>query len=153
MANNYTLFSEVIPGLRGDERAWVVGLTDDPKADPPDLVAAGIAMNAIDPDDWPGFEFELTDPGGDLWIHSEECGNIVHAAQFVRAFLARFRPAVCWQMTWAEVCSKPRIGEFGGGGVFVTASSVRYCNAHDWTARQVRRFERAERLGRDRIRS
>jgi len=147
MANNYTLFSEVITGFTAEEKAWVMALTDDPESDPPDLVAAGIATKEIDSDDWPGFEWELTEPAGELWIHSEECGNVVHAAQFVRAFLARFRPKASWQMTWAEICSKPRTGEFGGGAVFVTALSVRLFTAHDWTAQQLKKFERSGRLG------
>ena len=35
-------------------------------------------------------------------------------------------------MTYARTCSKPRVGEFGGGAVFVTADEVKWENAYDF---------------------
>jgi hypothetical protein len=36
------------------------------------------------------------------------------------------------QQAWADTCSKPRVGEFSGGGVFVTAAGVRFLTPQDW---------------------
>jgi hypothetical protein len=45
-------------------------------------------------------------------------------------------------MTYASTCSKPRIGEFSGGALFVTASQVTFFNARDFVERQEARFQR-----------
>lgn len=143
MADNYVLFSTIIPRLTPQEQAWVTNLLDsDTEDNPPDLAAAGMPLDEVDVDDWPGFQWEIRQPEGDLWLYAEDSGNVQHVGHFVRAFLARFRPNDRWQMTWAETCSKPRIGEFGGGGVFASASSVRFFSAHDWLARRQSYFDR-----------
>ena len=150
MADNYVLFSQVVPRLTAAERAWAERTLgggergDELQHDEPDparaLHASGIRTRHVDPDDWPGFAWELTRPGNDLWLYSSESGNPVHAGEFVRALLARFRRRDCWTLTWAETCSRPRVGEFGGGGLFVTAGSVRAFSASDWLAGRRRAF-------------
>jgi hypothetical protein len=153
MADNYQLFSEIIPTLTQEERALaerVLGCTQqqDRAGDAAKILKeAGLNMDAVDLDDWPGFQWSIDSPDSELWLYGEEFGNVSHVAEFVRAFLARFRPADCWQLTWAETCSKPRIGEFGGGGLFVTASRVSYCVPHDWLRRRKKKFERAAQSG------
>ena len=151
MADNYVLFSQVVPRLTAAERAWAertlgCGGRGDELQHEPDLARAlhdaGIRTRHVDPDDWPGFAWELTRPGNDLWLYSSESGNPVHAGEFVRALLARFRPRDCWTLTWAETCSRPRVGEFGGGGLFVTARSIRAFSASDWLAGRRRTFAR-----------
>ena len=142
MADCYQLFSEIIPALTPEEQAWAERLLGCMKDHEPDestekiLKEAGVPLNAVCLDEWPGFQWQITRHDLDLWVYSEEYGNVSHAGEFARAFLARFRPADCWQLTWAETCSKPRIGEFGGGGLFVTASRVSYCVPHDWLRRR-----------------
>ena len=154
MADNYQLFSEIIPTLTQGERAWaerVLGCTQQP--DGPDdaakiLKEAGVDMDAVDLDEWPGFQWSIDSPDSELWLYGEEFGNVSHVAEFVRAFLARFRPAACWHLTWAETCSRPRIGEFGGGAVFVTASAVKVFSPTSWIERRRKAFERPARTHR-----
>ena len=149
MADNYQLFSEIIPALTEEERAWtrrVLGCTEGVEREGETAIIlkdAGVDGDDVDFCDWPGFEWSIDDPSFDLWLYGEDYGNVSHAAEFVRAFLAKFRPTACWQLTWAETCSKPRIGEFGGGGVFVTALKATFCIPHEWLARQKKKFERA----------
>ena len=52
------------------------------------------------------------------------------------------RPDQCWSLTYATTCSKPRLGEFGGGAVFVTADNIRWNNSYDFVAEQRNAFER-----------
>jgi hypothetical protein len=154
MANNYQLFSDVIRRLTPEEQTWarlVLGSDqqDQGEHEPASVLKeAGLDVAAIDLDDWPGFQWEITEPECDLWLYAEECGNASHVGEFVRAFLSRFHPQDCWQLTWANTCSRPCIGEFGGGGLFVTARSVRFFDAADWMARQRRAFELRAKAGR-----
>ncbi|MCH8890822.1 MAG: hypothetical protein IH827_07080 [Myxococcales bacterium] len=65
-------------------------------------------------------------------------------AHVVRKFLATFRLQQCWSLTYAATCSKPRVGEFGGGGVFVTAEDVIWFDADQFVEQQ---RERAAKSG------
>jgi hypothetical protein len=139
MADNFQLFSEIVPVLKDKEKAWVEQILGDTDKREQMLTDAGIKLDAIDVDDWPGFAWEI-DFKGELWLYAEEYGNVSHAGEFIRAFLARFRPADCWELTWAETCSKPRVGEFGGGALFITARSVRAISAVDWILKHRKAF-------------
>ena len=59
--------------------------------------------------------------GRHLWVYAEESGSPDNVAWLVQKFLKKFRPDQCWSLTYSTTCSKPRVGEFGGGAVFVTA--------------------------------
>ena len=117
MADNYTLFSEVVPALNAKEHTWALRLlraSGDGAAN--SLAAAGIDLD-LQEDPWPAFQWELgPQRSPDLWLYSHECGNLDHVTRFVQALLRRFRRQDYWTLTWAETCSRPRSGEFGGGG-------------------------------------
>jgi hypothetical protein len=142
MAINYLLFSETIDEITLAERDWIDRVLIVDERAPTKLKEAGIRLNAIDIECWPGFQWDLRDDGTCLWIYSDESSYVEHVAEFVRAFLARFRPGVCWSMTWAATCSKPRAGEFYGGGIFVTAKTVKSFCAIDHLDRMKRNFEK-----------
>ena len=89
--------------------------------------------SGFDPDlDQPGFEWRFEDPrpgdfqdwGRHLWLFCEEHGAPWRVAELVQRFLARFRPETYWIIRFAETCSKPRVGAFGGGALFVTAEGI-----------------------------
>lgn len=142
MADCYTLFSEVVPALTAAERAWAEQVLGD--GSPAALADAGVDPAAVDADDdWPGFGWSVIDAG--LWVYSDGSGSVAHVTAFVRAFLARFRPGDGWRLAWAETCSKPRPGQFGGGAAFVTAGGVEFCSAHGWLDDRERRFRSAGR--------
>jgi hypothetical protein len=145
MANNYLLFSETIDDITPAERNWInkVLIVDAPA--PTTLKEAGIKLNAIDIECWPGFQWELCEDDTGLLIYSDESGYIEHVAEFVRAFLSRFRAKASWSMTWAATCSKPRAGEFYGGGIFVTSKTVKSFCAIDALERMKARFEKPRR--------
>ncbi|MGA2258340.1 MAG: hypothetical protein ABSG53_27055, partial [Thermoguttaceae bacterium] len=61
----------------------------------------------------------------------------------VHKFLKRFRPDQCWSLTYANTCSKFRVGEFSGGAVFVTANEIKCQNADDFVQLQRAAFQQS----------
>jgi hypothetical protein len=100
-----------------------------------------------------GFEFSFCedhDNGGyvtdgwgrHLWLYAETWGDVTNVAWLVQKFLKQFRPDQCWSLSYSATCSKPRVGEFGGGAVFVTADMIRWQNAYDFIEEQRAAFGR-----------
>jgi hypothetical protein len=81
---------------------------------------------SVDLDYWPDFDWQLSTEERELWIYSEESGNLNNVATLAQAFLKRFRPSGYWSFEYAYTCSKPRVGEFGGGGAFITAKEIKW---------------------------
>jgi hypothetical protein len=114
MANNYLQFSCVLEGLTGEEQEWTKKRLKE--LGEPDF-----------PDDEPKADFEWKiDADGDLHMFAEESGEPNDVANFVQAFLKKFRPAQHFSMTWCTFCDKMRVDEFSGGGVLVTAEKQQW---------------------------
>lgn len=120
MANNYTEFSEVVSDLTDEERQWFEEWFEE-----------WLAAND-DSDEPVEFVASFEDAGKTLWIRSEESGDIDGIAGMVQEFLAKFRPDQSWSLSWAATCSGPRVGEFGGGAIFVTAQRIEFVNSWGW---------------------
>ena len=152
MADNYVEFSQVLPHLNDAEIAWlqdqlqevvVVEDQEHPIGSVPAEVeenhatwrGARFLHNCDDVTGW-GDEIEFAyafrfedgnvDWGRHLWIYSEQYGSVDQVAWLVQKFLRQFRPQDIWALTYACTCSKPRIAEFGGGAVIVTADELRW---------------------------
>ncbi len=105
-----------------------------------------------------GFDYSFSedvdeDWGRHLWVYSEEHGRVDRVAHLVQKFLREFRPDACWSLTYAGTCSKPRVGEFGGGAVFVTATEIKYSNAWEFVEQQRKRHKgkfKGDKTGKDR---
>jgi hypothetical protein len=143
MANNSLQFSAALSDINEEEAAWlkaelrgpIFEFEDDDDAENQRQKCIawakehGIEMDE-DPIDffechWPGFDWSIDN--GDLWIHDDgEYGNVENAANIVQGFLKKFKRQDIFVLEWAETCSKPRIGEFGGGGVVVTAKKIKW---------------------------
>ena len=158
MADNFLQFSEMLPDLTVGETAWldeqlqpivVFGDREFAEDDPV------IATMSGDPEfsgprflrdnphfdgryDLLGFEFAFEDDHGSrgLWLHADDYGDLTHVAWLVHKFLKRFRPDQCWSLSYSNSCSKPRIGGFSGGAVFVTAAEIEQYTADDWVQQQ-----------------
>ena len=149
MANNYTLFSDAVANLTAAEEAWlkeqlqivcVFGDNEYAEDDIPEALRDTSCdwegprfmrdNKEYDPDsDCLTFQYEFRDdPDGGriLWVYSEENGDPGQVAYLVQCFLRKFAPDRYWSMTWACTCDKPRLGEFDGGAVLVTARRIRY---------------------------
>lgn len=112
------------------------------------LEAHGIDSNAVLIDEpldmFPDFNCQVDpfkrqfDSSGDWWISTHNCeyGNLAHVACVVQAFIKKFRPDFVFKLTWAETCSRPRVGEFGGGWMVVSGDKMLFGNAWDEADRQ-----------------
>lgn len=167
MADNYLQLSEVLPHLSEEEERWlrhqlepvlVFGDKEYTKDDLPEDLNPRDAewrgcrayrdMHEYEPD-WDesaGFGYSLPDDldgdgDGHLWIYIEESGCVDRVVHLIQKFLREFRPDQCWSLTYATTCSKPRIGEFGGGAVFVTADAIKWHNAHRFIEQERAAFD------------
>ena len=160
MADNYLEFSETLNNLTAEEEAWLkeqlqpivaFGNKEFSEGDPtiatlpgtPDFTGPRFLRDNPDFDssyDVLGFEFDFCDedtpPARYLWLYADGYGDPAHVAWLIHKFLKRFRPDQCWSLTYANTCSKPRVGEFSGGAEFVTATEIKQQNADDWVQQQ-----------------
>jgi hypothetical protein len=145
MANNYTQFSEEISNLTQEEKDWIVSVLEVPIND---------TQESFYLKDWegPGFEWSFEDKRhiepshtyNTLWIYTEESGNIDNVAEFIQAFIKKFRPSYIFTISWADTCSKPRIHEFGGGAAVIDANHIRCMNTDTWLKKTVITLENGD---------
>jgi hypothetical protein len=135
---------DAVPAELADKDAdWsgVRFLRDKPDHDA-EWDALGFEFNFHEDHDNGGY---VTDSWGrHLWLYAEDWGDASNVAWLVQKFLKQFRPDQCWSLTYSATCSKPRVGEFGGGAVFVTADTIRWQNAYDFIEDQRAAFGRKE---------
>jgi hypothetical protein len=158
MANNYLQFSEQIESITPQQKKWITDYLRNPEDDPNYAQADGkidwdawaIDHRGVDADDWPGFDYSFDDKDNTLWLHGDEYGNIDHLQIFIQAYFKKFRPKGLFKLTYAETCSKPRLGEFGGGALVVTADQAIWWGAHAWVSEQLAKLcgkNRAKKRG------
>lgn len=117
MANNYLEFSEVIDNLTPEEMDWWEN--------------EAYKVDAED-DDFQCCDYDIKRDERTVWFHADESGNLEAVDLVVTEFLKKFRPNEYFALTWSCGCSKPRIGEFGGGAMFVTAKGTKYTDSYTW---------------------
>ena len=127
MANNYTQFSEAIDSITPEESTWIQKVLKETHGDEDanKLVDAELGLpsgEGLCNSYWPDFEWEMEE--GMLWLHCEESYDEQHLIRFVQAFIRKFRPDFVFAVTGACTCSHPRIGEFGGWWLVITADKV-----------------------------
>lgn len=156
MANHYVQFSEAINNLNEAERAWCATRLHHLETVIPIFDEEGKDNNeqSCQPEDERylessqlGFQWKIQSEsnGYYLWFYSEEDGNAEHVALFAQNFLARFRPQQYFTLSWAMTCSKPRIGEFSGGAVFVTATEINWNGVFTWLTEKIVDFTEKQR--------
>lgn len=156
MANHYLLFSEALDNLNEAERAWCAARLHHLETVLPTFDDVGLneQEQPCTPEDEPylssasqlGFQWQLDQEvdSCSLWMYAEESGVAEHVALFAQEFLARFRPRGYFTLTWAATCSKPRIGEFSGGAVFVTATDIVWNGVFSWLNERITEFNSSE---------
>jgi hypothetical protein len=148
MPNYNTHFSEVIPHLTEEERAWLERALQDPgELGDQEYEAWREEFGDLfeEPECGHGFGHEFDDDtewGNYLWLYSDDSGSVENVLALVQAFLERFRPGQTWSITWAQTCSKPLVGEFGGGWAVVTAERVESGSAWSMAEECKRTLER-----------
>ena len=133
MANNYCQWSESIEELTEEEMDWLhscfsweppEGAFDDEKFEWPawyDRDAESVH-----------FEYDLDRKRGILHVYAEEYGNIDTLSALIHEFIQKFRPDFIFSMSWADTCSKMRIGEFGGGAMVISREGEKWINTDDF---------------------
>jgi len=146
MADNYQQTATVVfCDLADDEESWLVEQLDGAErlredSDVPDTSDVGglvlteyIKDRGCMPFEWIIDEDAKTS-GKLFWVFADGTWFDPEGfAEFVQAFLKKFRPASCAAASYSYTCSRPRRDEFGGGAVFVTASKIKYKDTLDWT--------------------
>lgn len=130
MPNNYNQFSEIIPCGTKEQQDWL-------------MQEIAVAVEFDDGERVAACEFEAD--GKDVWVYSEDQGDLDALMDVVAAFQMRFNITEPWTLTWAGTCSKPLIGNFGGGGVVVYKGKTHWMNTWDWCTAEVQRLEEWER--------
>ncbi len=147
MANNYRQFSSALEFTKGREaieKKWCedrLALLERTTSSPDgDVVGEDEEIERYES------RADFTSVVGEyqVWFSAEESGNVEHIADFVQEFLAKFRPKGCWSMTWADTCSKARLDEFSGGGVFVTATGQKWVEAGNWCYQETEKFNKVK---------
>lgn len=167
MADNWLQFSEIIAHLTESEEAWLKrqfepirvfgdkeyaedALPAELADTEPDWSGIRFLRDKSDHDpawDYLDFNYDFHDdhhPGGwgrHMWLYAEEGGDPGGVALLVQKFLKEFRPDQCWSLTYATTCSKPRVGESGGGAIFVTADEIKQQDAYDFVEQEQAAFE------------
>lgn len=81
-----------------------------------------------------------------IWFHDNgESGDVDQIAIFVGEYLSKFSPKGFLLMTWADICSKPRLDEFGGGFAVVTAEKTHWFDEHKWAEKLTEGLESRNR--------
>lgn len=142
MANSYRQFSETVSVLTQGEEIWLRGALEDTDELSEEDYAAWVQeyrfLELCDADFWPAFEWDIVRvPNGIryLWLYSEGSGDVKAVGALLSRFLELFRPDDDFSLTWADTCSKPRFGQFGGGWMYVTKDSIEFGNVWDAVAK------------------
>jgi hypothetical protein len=162
MANNYTQFSEVyeISAAQAEvveTLADAVSKLDRADDDDPDRIAALRTLNSLGMtlDDLPesctefgelGFQFRISgsDPC-ELWVYADEYGDVDAVATILSAMLDSTGDDRILTGTWADWCSKPRVGEFSGGFWAASAERIDYGSAYSLAIDAKERMESARK--------
>jgi len=145
MADNYLQFSESLDSLTPEETAWLKAqLADSPGTDCPCFLLD--YPEREEGDDYCGFAYAFRNgtDGRHLSIYAEDSGDPARAAHLVQKFLKQFHPDQCWSLTYANTCSKPIVGEFAGGAVFVTATEIKQQTTDDFIQQERAAFKQSK---------
>ena len=123
MANNYTEFSFLL--LCSQEEAQKVIARYDDNKDSFDMDSDEYF------EQYSGILYDVV--GGGVWVHDDEGeGNVEAAIVFCQTYLREVgKPNQGVIIEWATTCSKPRLNEFFGGAVLVTADEVNSISAEN----------------------
>jgi hypothetical protein len=137
MADYFSQFSEAIDPLTKEEANWIgeflnEEMPEDEKALKAWREARNLSEDDADMDEqFPHFAWSLDKNRTICWLRDDEGFTESHLIGFLQAYLEKFHPDKAISITGAATCSKPRIGEFGGWWLVVTATKVRGGNV--WT--------------------
>lgn len=134
MSNNYRQFSFALKLGSAKEASWF-------------RTRLLKAMSAEDSDGGSGHDFDATVENKEsdsrhVWFRDNgEYGNVEQIADIVQEYLKKFDKKGYFTMSWADTCSKHRLGEFGGGFCVVTAKAQHWFNEHEFLTKRTKGLE------------
>ncbi|WP_166297126.1 hypothetical protein [Bradyrhizobium sp. 2S1] len=146
MANNYTQTSFEFdcgsPENVTKIACWINGDATHPYPDALRDMMVGLCEEIFDGDD---LAFTIADADrveGEphkVWLRFDESGDIEMTALILGfAMLTMSEVPDRQGFTWAETCSRPRIGEFGGGACLICRSGVKWMHTSEWLEEAIR---------------
>lgn len=163
MSDYYYYFSEEIVRLTPAECEWVEtyltrkdleGVTDEEGEVTEEgkiwLDTHRLTADELDDNHWPSFAWKIEGRGtGDdvkhsLWMYSEGMFHVEHVTNFLLSFLSVFRPDEVICGSWACTCSRPILGQFGGGWWAVSRNEIQYGNTWDEAAHAAKALKTCE---------
>jgi hypothetical protein len=139
MADYFTQFSTMVVATKAKERNWlreeILDRSDYSKHEDSTLDC----------------EWSTQEDG--VWLRSNESPNLEAVASLIHDFLKKFNRKDAVTITWASFCSKLRVDEQTGGGIFITAEGTSWFTPDDFFSAERkkmmdRRLEaKAERKG------
>ena len=139
MSNNYTQFSV---GIEFDNMAehdwWLAMLREAAEYQEDEYYEAQYLTDDIKEliYQYGGIGFEYDIGKASIICYSEECGYLEVLTEMAREFLRKFQPKGCLSFEAVNTCSKPRVGEFGGYGYFITKDDIHFHSVFDWLRNQ-----------------
>ena len=129
MADYFTHFSCLIDVGSADKAARALALFQSVRA---------ADQDADDPA-FAGFEVSRQDApeGSTLWIHDDEHGDVEPVIRFVLRLAEDLDLSGLWGFEYANTCSRPRLGAFGGGGHVIdlgNRTTIGWTNTNEWLA-------------------
>lgn len=110
MADHFTLFSGEITNLKPIEHSWI--------------------KRWLETNEHESFDNELEVRS--FWFYSMGYGDLVALADFLQEFIAVHRPDKEITVEFAQTCSRPRLGEFGGGSFHITKDRQLWFSTSSW---------------------
>jgi hypothetical protein len=161
MADSFLQFSETLNNITTAESLWLQHqLEPIAVIDETEYAEDAVPDSTIEPSfrglrflrdyedldddtDLKGFDIAFQEDGEQVyaWLFADAYGDVGRLAHLIRKFLKQFRRDQCWSLTYANTCSKLRVGEFGGGAVLVTADEIRWQSGYEFIEQQRAAFE------------
>lgn len=126
MANNYHQWSAEIDNLTAAELDWFETSLDEEREDLADLPWYCDAAESID------FSRYIDRDECCIHFYAEESGDLESLEALIKKFIRKFRPDFIFSVTWADTCSKMRVGEFGGGAMVVSRFKTQWMNTYNY---------------------
>ena len=129
MADYFTNFSCLIDVGSADKAARALALFQSLRA---------VDQDSDDPE-VAGFDLVRQDApeGSILWIHDDEHGDVEAVIRFVLRLAEDLDLTGLWGFQYANTCSRPRLGAFGGGAHVIdlgARKTIGWTNTNEWLA-------------------
>lgn len=100
-----------------------------------------VDFSARPDEDYGPYVQEVSLTGDCLTISSESNPNIAAIAHSIQAVMAYYHLTSCVFFEWAYIPSRPGVGFYGGGAVFITARDYSIHTTLDWIGEKLFNFK------------